>query len=156
MKVMLESISSMYVTYPPCKTLGLYHFDELVDALEACALTVMSTWKREANKLYDIVAESHWIDDLWRVPAQPTIVIFMDNHEMPNENFGYEALARDYRYEEAHREVSARMGYGAHITCVPYLAARPFRASREGEWIPKELFEPMKSETGRSPINYDT
>jgi len=49
-----------------------------------------------------------------------------------------------------------KMGYRHHITRVAYLASAPFRATREGEWIPKELFEPMKSETGRHPINWDT
>jgi hypothetical protein len=49
----------------------------------------------------------------------------------------------------------ARMGHGVHITRVAYFAARPFRAEREGEWLPEELCEPMKSMTGRSPINWD-
>jgi hypothetical protein len=181
--LLLDLIGSMHVTNPPCKTLGIYHVDggfepypsynklvhrvhndsgiriaELVSALKGCTSTVVSSWKLRVEELRTRVTRSHWIDDIWTVPAAPTIVICMDNHEMPDDEVDYDSItgSRYPQYGDQRRAAATRMGYGAHITRVPYLAARPFRASREGEWIPKELFEPLKSETGRSPINYDT
>ncbi|KAI4943188.1 hypothetical protein J4E91_009628 [Alternaria rosae] len=49
----------------------------------------------------------------------------------------------------------ARLGYPAHITRKAYLPADPFRATREAEWIAEELFEPMKNETERGPVNWN-
>jgi hypothetical protein len=75
---------------------------------------------------------------------------------MPSSDFDYDDLANESGYQEARKAAGARLGYEAHISRVAYMAAQPFRASREGAWILKELFELMESETGRAPINWDT
>jgi hypothetical protein len=177
-QLLLESVGSMHVTYPPCKTLGIYHtatdteesrpgfnkllsrvhnedgilIKELIDALEGCAPTVVASWKRDVEEFHRYVAEMHWIDDIWTLPAVPTISVFMDSYEMPDGEFDFDAIEDSSGTAAAQTAAVARMGCGAQITRVAYMSARHFRASREGAWIPKELFEPMESEAGRAPI----
>jgi hypothetical protein len=115
----------------------------------------MRIWQRLAEKLECKVADLYWIDDLWYPPAAPRLLVHLDNHEIPTTEVDRKAYLLSGRIGEADAVSHARMGYGAHITRVAYMAARPFRASREGEYIPKELSEPIKSETERSPINWD-
>ncbi|KAF7452555.1 hypothetical protein PtrM4_059310 [Pyrenophora tritici-repentis] len=175
--LLIDLIGSMHITYPLCKTLGIYHtvigtevmmsspsqnafisrvhnddgirVSELIDALELCAPGVVSDWKRDVGRFHDYLVDES-------LPATPTIIICMDNSRMPAAKFDYHKASQIFGSYEARTMGWVQMGYSAHITRVAYLAARPFHASREGEWLPKELFEPMMTETGHSPINWDT
>ena len=187
-----DAIGSMQVTYPPTKSLGIYHFGydgqghhhsdkallarickddgiriaELLEALEEVAPKVLSTWTMYAQHLHDIlIPTSHWIDDVWCMPGAPKVVIHLDNAAMPSAHVDRQVrphrhlpslMGGERDFFDAGWLFQIRMGYRHHITRVAYLASAPFRATREAEWIPKELFEPMKSETGRHPINWDT
>jgi len=50
---------------------------------------------------------------------------------------------------------STFLGLQFHITRTAYMSAEPPRATTEGEWLPEELFEPMKTETGRSNVDWE-
>jgi hypothetical protein len=86
----LEAIGSMYATYLPCRSLGIYHFDhsmhslpgvhvllkrfrndngtripELLSALVEVAPEVLSRWTANAQHFHDVVIPtSHWLDDI--------------------------------------------------------------------------------------------
>jgi hypothetical protein len=179
---LLGAIGSMPITNPPSRCLCVYHcafsvegqpgnnellaricnddgisISELVNVLENVAPTVLSTWRREAQNLYDRVARSHWIDDIWFLPGKPRIRIYLDNVDMSTAYFDFEALLEGFNgLQLATGAAAAKMGYNFHPTRVAYMVAEPFRAEREGEWLPEELFEPMETETGRHKINWDT
>lgn len=172
--LLLDSIGSMFVTYPPCKTLGLYHIDdsfecvpsplallgrirnndgirasEVIGALERYAPVVLSNWLRCAREIQDIIADAHWIDDIWQCPASTRIFIHLNNREMRTARSSWSTLYMSGETRAADAAAAARIGYGAHITRIAQMTCQPFRESREGESLPEELFEPMKSETGR-------
>lgn len=141
---------------------------DLIDALNECAPIVLQTWGEQAKRLHEEVQIAHWIDDIWKLPASPQFRIYLDNTEMsdkeirdaepiPSEAY---TLADDVHWynmdQAAKRTAHATMEYAAHITRAAYMAAEPLRREREGKWIPEELFEPMKSETGRHPIDWNT
>ncbi|KAF1845462.1 uncharacterized protein K460DRAFT_366342 [Cucurbitaria berberidis CBS 394.84] len=179
--LLLDNIGSMHITDPPCQTLGIYHYDssteaspsfqvllkrisnsngvrvsDIHDALEQLTPGVLSTWRRNAGDLHERVRELHWIDSVWWLPATPKIVIRLDNTAMVvDPDFDYEELMSGSSAEVARSAVAERYGYGFHITRLAYMSAEPFRATRQGEWVSNDLFEPMKSTTGRSPINWD-
>ena len=102
---------------------------------------------------------AHWIDDLWGHPATPRFRIYLDNADMSDDV--PEALNRwepilMAKLEAFNTAAGATLGYPAHITCVAYLSAEPFRLEREKEWgVPDEWIEPAKSTTARSPINWN-
>jgi hypothetical protein len=75
---------------------------------------------------------------------------------MSDEVIDFQAMTTFHDVDVAREKAVAKMGFGHHITRVAYMCAEPFRATREGDWLPEELFEPMQSTTGRSPINWDT
>jgi hypothetical protein len=75
----------------------------------------------------------------------------MANEEFPKPGFMSLGPEQDLVTTAA----AATLGYGAHITRAAYLNAEPFRPTRQGIWISEDLSEPMKSETGRSPINWN-
>jgi hypothetical protein len=157
-------------SYKFCKRIRNPHGIQILEflkALEECAPVVLQTWGEQARLLHDTVKEVHWIDDIWKMPASPRIRIHLDNSEMSDEvvhepEFQSKVLTSEERHtqslvEQAAKEAAhAAMGYAAHITRAAYISAEPYRAKREGSWISEDLFEPMKSETGRHPINWDT
>jgi hypothetical protein len=134
--LLLGSIGSMHVTNPPCKTLGVYHASEgfelypsfnkllfrvhngggvriaeLVTALESCASTVVSSWRQSVENHRQGIAVSHWIDDRWRLPAAPTIVICLNSDEMADEEVDYETFTGTSQYRDQRIAAAARMGY---------------------------------------------
>lgn len=165
LKLFLESIGPMHVTYPLCKTLGIYHLDtskktgagfhkllvrlhnkdgirisQLVNAMEQCTPTITWTWEQNVDHFLEkIVPVSHWIDDIWQLPGTPKLIVRLDSHEMTTGGPGFEALYMQDQNREADVEAIARYGYNIHITRGPCLAATPFRAIRESEWLPQEV-----------------
>ncbi|KAI4642946.1 hypothetical protein J4E93_007015 [Alternaria ventricosa] len=177
--LLLEAIKSMQIAYPPCKSLGIYHFDpgtlswrgtyaflrrlrredgirigDLVEALQEAAPTMHSKWMQRAGQLREQVKQGHWIDDLWKIPGAPRFQIHLDRCDMTDE-YSPKKFPQGWMNAPEEAAVLAQLGSAAHITRDAYICAGPFRAAREREWIPEELFEPMKSETERSPINWN-
>ena len=176
--LLLEAIKSMQVVYPPCKSLGVYHFDpgmlswrgiyvfirrlrrddgirigDLVEALQEAVPIIHSTWMQRAEQLRERVKQGHWIDDFWKIPGTPRFRIHLDRCDMTDEYLPEKFPQEWWNAPEA--AVVEQFGSAAHITRDAYMCAGSFRAAREREWIPEELFEPMKSETERAPINWN-
>ncbi|KAI4660923.1 uncharacterized protein J4E79_005491 [Alternaria viburni] len=178
-QLLVQAIKSMQIVHPPCKSLGIYYYDhgrfkiigthllmrrlrredgirviDLVRALSELAPALLSTWTRHAERLRDQIKDAHWIDDLWKVPGKPRFRICLDNTDMPDD-YSPENLPRAAFVSRESAAVDVQLGMEAHITRQPYMFAEQFRGTREGEWLPKELFEPMKSETARHPIEWN-
>jgi len=179
---LIHAIGSMHVTNPPVRCLGVYHnsmcaegmpgfnkllvrvrndegirIAELLAALESVAPTVLETWRFNTQFLLDHrLKNAHWLDNVWLFPGVPRLSIHLDHTDMSDEVIDYQAMKTFADVDAAEAVAQEKMGYRHHITRVAYMCAEPFRAEREGEWLPEELFEPMESTTGRSPINWDT
>ena len=139
-----------------CNNDGI-RISELINTLVQVAPEALSKWTAHAQHFHDVVVPtSHWFDNIWRMPGAPKIAIRLDNAAIPSSDFDFNELAIQSGFNEAQRAAGARLGYEKHSSRIGYMATVSFRATREGEWIPKELFEPMESETGQSPINWDT
>ena len=178
-QLLLQAVGSMQVVYPPCKSLGIYYFDhgelnplgkhrllrrlrrengirvmDLVRALHELAPVLLSTWMRHAELLRDQIKDAHWIDDLWKIPGTPRFRICLDSTDM-SDDYSLENLPRPLFVSRELAAVDRQLGIDAHITRKVYMVAEQFKGTREGEWLPKELFEPMKSETDRHPIEWN-
>ncbi|KAF2875873.1 hypothetical protein BDV95DRAFT_591295 [Massariosphaeria phaeospora] len=106
---------------------------DLVAALRRFSPKVLSTWRREVEELADKVANGHWVDDIWQVPAAPTFIILLDNEALRNED--------------------ART---CHIIRAAQLAASDWRAERQTAWgVPRDLIELAKTTTVRHQVNWD-
>ena len=177
--LLLQAVGSMQIVYPPCKSLGIYHFGDgrfkifgthallrrlrredgirvidLVRALHELAPALLSTWMGHAEHLRDQIKDAHWIDDLWKIPGTPRFRICLDNTDMADD-CSPESLPRVWMASRESSAMDRQLGMEAHITRQPYMFAEKFRRTREGEWLPRELFEPMKSETDRHPIEWN-
>jgi len=179
-QVLLQAIRSMQIVHPPCKSLGIYCYEpgmlsqwgthtlwrrlrrddgirigDLVGVLQDGAPALLSSWLEHAEKLRERINDAHWIDDLWRLPGTSRFRVYLDSTDMSDEQPSEDSIRSMTRSREV-GAVAAQLGYLSHITRMAYMSAEPFRATREGEWVPKELFEPMKSETERHPIDWNT
>ncbi|KAI4924176.1 uncharacterized protein J4E92_007257 [Alternaria infectoria] len=177
-RLLLQAIGSMQIVHPPCRSLGIYHFDvgkfkigrthpllrrlrredgirviDLIRALHELAPSLLSTWMRYAEQLRDQIKDAHWIDDFWKIPGSPRFRICLDNTDMSDE-YPLENLSRAASMARS-AAADVQLGMDAHITRRPYMFAEQFRGSREGEWLPTDLFEPMTSETDRHPIEWN-
>ena len=180
-KLLVQAVGSMHITNPPCRSLGIYCYDncvfpthgthillkrirnnngirvaELLDALQSCAPQLLAKWVKCAEHLRKNVTETgHWVDNVWLIPGTPRFRIHLDSCDMSDEVPYANAVWTPEMARDAETLIGASLGYQAHITSTAYMSAEPPRATKEGEWLPEELFEPMKTECGRSNINWD-
>ncbi|KAF2117472.1 hypothetical protein BDV96DRAFT_644886 [Lophiotrema nucula] len=138
-----DLIASMYLTQPPCKTIGLYCYEnnygqsrllkpihndngirvgEIVHALRIHSFTLRILWLEEARRLKEQFATSHWRDNIWHLLGRPKFYIMLDNSSIGN------ILMDDY-------------GHG-HITRTWYLSADESRIKRQMDWMPENLLLP--------------
>jgi len=180
-QLFIQAIGTMHVTSPPCRSLGIYRYDncpyalrgthillkrirndngiqvaELLDALTTCAPELLAKWVECAEHFRKgITDDGHWVDNVWLIPGTPRFRIHLDNCDMPVEVPDIESVNTIQLANAAEAAFGASLGYQAHITRTAYMSAELPRATKEGEWLPEELFEPMKTEDGRSNINWD-
>jgi len=103
-----STIGSMYLTQPPCKTLGLYltyqdgehlhllervhsvdgiRVQEFLTALQHHSAEAYRTWRNRAAKLKQAIAQPHWTSfsygywrrKFWTVPGCPRFAIFLED-----------------------------------------------------------------------------
>ncbi|KAI4924175.1 uncharacterized protein J4E92_007256 [Alternaria infectoria] len=180
--LLVHAIGSMHITNPPCRCVGIYCYDavvfgacggapallkrirnndgicvgELLDALEDCAPKLLGKWAENAEQLRNRVTENgHWIDDVWRMPGTPRFRLHLDNYDMPDEMLRIKDTTTPTGGRDPESVASTFLGLQFHITRTAYMSAEPPRATTEGEWLPEELFEPMKTETGRSNVDWE-
>jgi hypothetical protein len=179
---LVQAIGPMQVTYPPCRSLGIYYYEpsvvatwgihallkrvrrddgiRIADLLEVLEATpeLMSRWMVNAEELREMVKEAHWIDDLWKIPGTPRFRIYLDRADMSDEKVHADScLSTDAAISStAITAAEATLGYPAHTTRTAYMSAERFRRSREREWVSDDLIEPAESTTGRHPINFNT
>ena len=180
-QLFIQAIGTMHVTSPPCRSLGIYRYDncpyalrgthillerirndngiqvaELLDALTTCAPEMLAKWVECAEHFRKrITDDGHWVDNVWLIPGTPRFRIHLDNCAMPDEVPDIGTVNTIQLANAAEAAFGASLGYQAHITRTAYMSAELPRATKEGEWLPEELFEPMKTNCGRSNINWD-
>ncbi|KAF1945330.1 hypothetical protein EJ02DRAFT_476488 [Clathrospora elynae] len=102
--------------------------------------------------LDEVIPESHWLDDVWRVPGAPRMVVHLDNAEMLSSDFDFTALLMGSGKDESQQAAGARLGYVTHITRVGYMASVLFRAER-GRIDLRRPLRAHEKRIGRHPIN---
>ncbi|KAF2107207.1 hypothetical protein BDV96DRAFT_307773 [Lophiotrema nucula] len=179
---LLQYIGDMYLTQPPCTVVGLYHsrdnrfedndvraadirlirrihnpegirVGQILSALAHSVPEVLSNWRSRVDELEERVSNGHWTEDFWNVPNSPSITLLLDNVSMLSDSTD----DRDWRHLVDNDEVGDLPdppSLCAHVTRPAYLISTPFRDKRQEEWMPREMFEPMKSEI-RGPINWN-
>jgi hypothetical protein len=173
----------MPVTYPLCRSLGIYYYEpsvvamwgthallrrvrrddgiritDLIEALEATAPELMSKWMVNAEELREKVKEAHWIDIIWKIPGTPRFRIYLDRADMSDEKVHADSLRSTDAaiWSAAITAAEATLGYPAHTTRTAYMSAGRFRREREREWVSDDLMEPAGITVGRHPINWNT
>ena len=135
---------------------------EVLAALEEHASAVLSRWRECADALAEDVCRGHWQEDIWDVPGVPRISLLLDNADMGQESLDndkdyIDSISRDLSgpdYWDRRDQHPIHSTLDGHITRHCYMFATGWREEREGEWLPRDIMEPMES-TVRQPINWN-
>jgi hypothetical protein len=143
---------------------GGIRVSELLAALDRYAPVILSTWIQRVKDLAKKVETGHWQEDIWNVPGAPRISILLDNTDMGSDAFDDDVYLDRVRHDlcDLNHPYWGRPDIypihemlDGHITRFHYVVADGWREERQGEWMPREMVEPMKS-TIRAPIKWDT
>ncbi|KAF2117056.1 hypothetical protein BDV96DRAFT_598001 [Lophiotrema nucula] len=156
---LLEPLLSTYITQPPCRTIGLFTWEPLLEmyghsqlsflthlhdkdgirtitllnALDQVTNLVIERWVGYAKQLRQWISGGHWKYDVWTVPGAPKIVILLSNDEI---------LSRNYEIPPNARE-DEDPAYTHQSQWIQTVNREP-RLERQREWMSDDTMKPPR------------